>query len=103
MVSAAVAPPVVKSVDDTGASHAAANRARVSVTVTVPSAAVTDPDGAAAPSAADTGAVINSGPLGTTNVVSVPDVTGNVTMVSACAAVAAAATASAAAARPATI
>src|SRR6266487_382360 len=65
MVSAVVAPPVVKSVAATVAVQVAAARARLSVTVMVPRPALVVPPGAVAPRSAAAGTVIDRVPLNT--------------------------------------
>ena len=72
IVSSGVPAPVVKSLDDAFALQAAASSARSSVTVTVPSRPEMVVPGAPEPRFADVGAVI----------VSAPEVTVNVTVVS---------------------
>src|SRR5260370_42541784 len=68
MVSAPVAPPVVKSLEDTDAVQKASSAARASVTVTAPRAPLAISPGAAADRLAVSGTVIESGPVLTANV-----------------------------------
>jgi hypothetical protein len=67
-VSAGVAPPVVKAVEDAVAAQAAESRARSSVTVMAPMGPAMVEPGAPAPRFALTGAVIESAPTVTVKV-----------------------------------